>query len=208
MQWLPYRYSGLHSRLLQGRSLGPLPWRTVCAWRGKLQLVLWLPSSRGLQEVRHGPRSIVCPVASTSLPVSAFNSAEPGSPVVHLTSKKRKTRSLSKNVPRPRESRAAEAVTVAWMLATFATAVAQLGSVVAYALVGWTQSDGASLAVSVLPGLLLFIATLTGLVCVALTVVAGRIRRTPAPRAVSFFSICIGILPVLAVLTLSLTKAS
>jgi hypothetical protein len=100
--------------------------------------------------------------------------------------------------PATGEDRRGEAVTVAWMLTMLATTAANVlalvASLVMPTLVAKAESPGLAL---LLPRILLFIAAVTGAVCVVLTPLVYRFRRTPPPEAITAFGLIISILPVL-----------
>lgn len=96
------------------------------------------------------------------------------------------------------EDRRGEAATVAWMLTMLATtasnALALVAALIVPTLVANTEQPGLA---PLLPRLLLFIAAVTGAVCVVLTPLVYRFRRTPPPEAITAFGLIISVLPVL-----------
>lgn len=93
------------------------------------------------------------------------------------------------------ESRPAEVVTVAWMLSMLVTVAAEFfGSAVWIALVLAGQG-GVARPVLLIPSLMLFIATVTGLLCLVLIRPVHRWRRVPPPRAITQFGIVVGLVP-------------
>ena len=104
------------------------------------------------------------------------------------------------------ESRAAEAVTVAWMLSVLATAAADVGALLLW-LLGrfWPVPAGREQAWIFLPLLLAFMAAITGLVCLLLIPVVYRVRRDPPPLAITIFAAVASAIPwgVIVALVLS-----
>lgn len=100
--------------------------------------------------------------------------------------------------PATGEDRRGEAVTVAWMLTMLATtasnALALVTALIMPALAANAERPGLAL---LLPRILLFIAAVTGAVCVVLTPLVYRFRRTPPPEAITAFGLIISVLPVL-----------
>ena len=99
----------------------------------------------------------------------------------------------------PAETQAAEALTVAWTLSLTATVLAELAALVARVYV---VAIPASELAQLLSRLLLFIAVVTGLATLSLTLPAIRIRRVAPPRAVVIIAIAVGVMPLVAVAVL------
>jgi hypothetical protein len=103
----------------------------------------------------------------------------------------------------PKETRAAEVVTVAWMMAALS---ASLGTVLATAAYGWllfTVELGKIDAKMVgIPFLFFFIAAITGVICLLLTPLALKLRRAPPPLAVTLFAVFFGVAPLIAAILL------
>ena len=103
------------------------------------------------------------------------------------------------------ESRAAVAVTVAWMLTLMSTMVAFV-----LALFGWGAmaifpvAEDAAHPLAFLPNLLIFVAGTTGLLCLGLTLVAHRVRSTPPPRAITIAAALVGVAPLVTIAILSI----
>ena len=110
----------------------------------------------------------------------------------YLMANKRRKRSVSPAPPS--ESRAAEALTVGWLLAVMTTFLCELGSVGALAL-GSLSSE-----MSVAAAYLLFAALVMGIASLALTLGVLQVRRVPPPRGVTVVSLIIGIAPLLVLL--------
>jgi hypothetical protein len=95
------------------------------------------------------------------------------------------------------ESRAAVAVTVAWMLLTLSCLAAQI-----VALVMWLLARSAGIplgkpnALYLVAATLVFVAMLTGFLVLGLTPVAYRVRKSPPPRAVAVLAVMIGTAPL------------
>jgi hypothetical protein len=101
--------------------------------------------------------------------------------------------------PATGEDKRGEAATVGWMLAMMATTAADVLSafagVIMPAVARRAEEPGLAMA---LPQLLLFVAAMTGIVCVMLTPVVYKFRRTPPPVQITAFGIVVSVLPVLA----------
>jgi len=122
-----------------------------------------------------------------------------------VTTRKRRKNRRSEPEP-PAESRAADAVTVAWMLTLTATLLAELVAAAGWMflrIVGWEPEKAGPIAA--LPELLLVIAALTGAVCVLLVPVTYKVRQQPPPLPISVAAVVIGLAPwlVIAVLAFS-----
>jgi heme/copper-type cytochrome/quinol oxidase subunit 2 len=106
----------------------------------------------------------------------------------------------------PAETRTAEAVTVAWMLSTMVTVLAEVVSLVSLALIlvfaeeqeMANQAEEQKLAIqqAALPGLILFIGIITGIICLVLAPVVHQVRRVPPPRTVTIFAVAVGLTPM------------
>ena len=130
---------------------------------------------------------------------------------VMVARKKRKAkrstnrRSAEQRRKEPEETRGAEFVTVAWMLSTLVTLAAL---VVAGA--GWllilliVDADEITRQTVLLPALLLYLALITGIVCLILSPLAHRVRRVPPPRSVTIVAAVVGTAPLVALLLISL----
>lgn len=115
--------------------------------------------------------------------------------------KRRKNRPQSSRPAAVPESRAAEAVTVAWMLCFLATVLAEaLGLLTRMAMAFGVEMA----AIRVLSITLLLVALLSGLVTLVLTPVAIKLRRHAPPRPVIIMACVTGILPLLTLVLLSL----
>ena len=103
------------------------------------------------------------------------------------------------------ESQAAVAVTIAWMLTCMSTAVG-LAVVLVLRLLSvlFPVAAGGTHPLSRIEAVLLFVAVITGCLCLTLTPIANRLRHSRPPRAITIGAIVIGAAPlaVLVVLTL------
>jgi len=107
-------------------------------------------------------------------------------------------RSKRQAMPLPAEDRRAEAVTVAWMLATIATFGAELMGVVVFLFVRFSNSPTESPApLRNLPPLMLFTALIVGLISLVMVPVVYRFRRVPPPRSATIISVLIALLPII-----------
>ena len=93
--------------------------------------------------------------------------------------------------PKSLESPRAVASTVAWLLATLATALGLVAAFVAQVIHLRNQESNAQSFVQ----LFLFAASVTGLVALTFTPIVKRVRRIPAPRNVTIAAIVIGATP-------------
>mgnify|MGYP007059441581 CR=1 FL=1 len=100
------------------------------------------------------------------------------------------------------------ATTVAWMLSAFATLIAQVLALIAWSLVSALVSDTSPSLLLPLPGLLLFVAILSGLVCLILTAVVYKVRDIPPPRTVTAGALVISLTPYAALLALWLKQGA
>lgn len=107
----------------------------------------------------------------------------------------------------PQESRAAEALTVFWMLTMMATLAAELASAAVWGLLQLAgKAEDLPAAVGLLPGLLMLIAVTTGILCLLLTPLAWHVRRQPPPLGVVVLAVVIGASPLLTLLVLRLAS--
>jgi hypothetical protein len=105
------------------------------------------------------------------------------------------------------ESRSAVALTVVWMLTCMSTAV---GSFVVLALrllmlafpVAGVRVQPLAQAADVL----LFVAIMTGVLCLALTPLVYRVRLAPPPRQITVAAVAIGIAPIIMLIVISLLR--
>jgi hypothetical protein len=123
-----------------------------------------------------------------------------------LTRKSTKPQAVSRpDSAEAAETRAAVAVTVAWMLTCTSTAVAMvviaalglLSLIVPFA----GQQKHPLLVVA---GMLLMVALATGALCLGLTPLAYRVRRAAPPRAIAIAAVLIGLTPLVTLIVLAL----
>jgi hypothetical protein len=126
-------------------------------------------------------------------------------PPIALTAKTSRRKSPPAPLPDAGESRAAVALTVAWMLTCASTAVAM---VVVLAL--WLVSLAFPFAgprahpLVVVAGMLLFVALATGLLCLLPTPLAYRVRAAAPPHAIGIAAVLIGLAPLITLIVLVL----
>lgn len=117
-------------------------------------------------------------------------------------SKKNKRRAKSAVRAAPRafgggESRAAEFLTVGWLLTTFTTLLCELGGVAATWL---AQRNPQALGIAALASVLVFAALLTGLFSLALLAGVWKLRIVKPPRGIAAFAIVVSVAPALVVI--------
>jgi hypothetical protein len=107
-------------------------------------------------------------------------------------------------LPDQHESRAAVALTVAWMLACTSTAVAMLVVLALRLLmIAFPVAAGGVHPVAHIAGVLLFVAMMTGALCLGFTPLTYRIRHAPPPRAITIAAILIGLSPIVMLIVLA-----
>lgn len=115
------------------------------------------------------------------------------------------TRSPAKRRPAPpAEERSAEAATIAWMLAAVATLAAQLVALAARLAAWGVPGEEIPPVARILPGWFLLCAVVTGGLCLLLTPLVYRVRRSPPPWPVTVGVIIISLTPLVAVGLLAL----
>jgi hypothetical protein len=103
------------------------------------------------------------------------------------------------------ESRAAVALTVAWMLTLLSTAAAMAVAGAAWALMlAFPPAAGQGHPLGLFPGTLTFVAAATGTLCLVLTFVVMRARKSPAPRSITIAALFIGAAPWIIIAALAL----
>src|SRR5437867_953568 len=107
--------------------------------------------------------------------------------------------------PDANESRAAVAVTVAWMLSCMSTATGML-TVLALRLLmlAFPVAQGGNHPLGRIAGVLLFVALTTGAVCLAFTPLVYRARRVPPPLPITAGAVMIGVAPIVLLIVLNL----
>jgi hypothetical protein len=102
------------------------------------------------------------------------------------------------------ESRAAVALTVAWMLTLLSTAAAMIVAASAWLLMlAFPVAAGQGHPLASLPGTLTFVAAATGILCLILTYFVHRVRKSPAPRTITIAAVLIGAVPWATIAVLS-----
>ena len=134
-----------------------------------------------------------------SSPRATADHSRQSAPLTQLTGMAAPTR--HDRLPDAGESRAAVSLTVVWMLTCLATAAA-LAVVVALRLVMATFPGpaGGAHPLAQMASVLTFVAVVTGVMCLALTPLALRTRKTPPPRSVTVTALVIGALPILVLI--------
>ena len=113
----------------------------------------------------------------------------------------RKAGSTGRNdTTRSPETRAAEAVTVAWMLAATATLMGSLAGLALWLFLRGVES--AETETNILPLVMLFAARLSSLIALALTPAAYRVRKVKPPKLVTCAVLLIVALPWILAATL------
>ncbi|HTN76681.1 MAG TPA: hypothetical protein VL096_15590 [Pirellulaceae bacterium] len=111
--------------------------------------------------------------------------------------------------PTTSDDRRGEVATVGWMLAMLATTAADFFGVLAMLIVPAVTANATNPGLApLLPRLLLFIAAITGTVCVLVTPVVYRFRRIPPPLPITVFGLVVSVLPVLVLFWWSLESRS
>jgi hypothetical protein len=108
-------------------------------------------------------------------------------------------------LPDEHESRGAVALTIAWMLTCMSTAVAVL-LVLALRLLmlAFPVAAGGVHPIGRIGGAFLFIALMTGVVCLVLTPLTLKARRRSPPQAVTIGAVLIGLSPVVVLVVITL----
>jgi hypothetical protein len=102
------------------------------------------------------------------------------------------------------ETRAAVALTVVWMLTCMSTAAAMLMVLIFRLLViGFPVAAGGRHPLAAVAGVLLFVALMTGVLCLALTPLVYRVRRTRPPRAITIGAVLIGAAPIVTMIIIN-----
>jgi hypothetical protein len=105
----------------------------------------------------------------------------------------------------PQEERRAEAATVAWMLTTLTTAAGLVCCGGATLLVWRFETPPTSLAM--LPGLLMLMSTVAGLVVLILTPVVLRLRNAQPPKSITVGAVLIGAAPIVLLAVMAVTSS-
>lgn len=113
-----------------------------------------------------------------------------------MTARKRpKQRRQPARVATP-ESRRADTLTIGWMLSVLTALGCEFGWALARMLAAWQPT---SLHFEVLQRLLLFAATVVGLVSMGLAAVVTRMRREAVPASVVAFALIVAALPLVVI---------
>jgi hypothetical protein len=106
------------------------------------------------------------------------------------------------------ETRAAVATTVVWMLTCLSTAAAML-MVLAFRLliIEFPVAAGQRHPLAAVAGVLLLVALLTGVLCLGLTPLVYRVRRTRPPVAITAAAVLIGAAPMVTMILFFLLNA-
>ena len=108
--------------------------------------------------------------------------------------KRREPNRRRKQPPQSEESRAAEGVTVAWMLAALGAGATELVALLTMAALAYEPLAAAlPEQADFLPWMLLFVALITGTIALILTPVVIRQRQTPPPNAIVNFALFVGV---------------
>jgi hypothetical protein len=107
--------------------------------------------------------------------------------------------------PDEHESRAAVALTVAWMLTCMSTAVGMLVVIALRLLmIAFPVAGGGVHPLGRIAGVLLFVALMTGIVCLGFTPLVHRARHAAPPRAITMGAILIGLSPLVLLIVLAI----
>ncbi len=109
--------------------------------------------------------------------------------------------------PDANESRPAVAVTVAWMLSCMATAAGML-TVLALRLLmlAFPVAPGGDHPLGRISGVLLFVALITGVVCLVFTPLVYRVRKSPPPPPITVGAVLISLAPIVLLIILNLVQ--
>jgi hypothetical protein len=101
------------------------------------------------------------------------------------------------------ETRAADSLTVAWMVCVCAVFLCDVAAAAAH-LGSPAPTAGPPGRIAVLGSLLLLAGGITGLLTLVLLPVLQRVRRTPVPHGIVVFAVCASIAPLLALAAVAL----
>lgn len=113
-----------------------------------------------------------------------------------MAAKKKKTKKKGERDSPPAESRAAEALTVAWTVTITTLLFCNLATIAAHYFVKVTP-DAKKLLV--LREMLLFSCAIVGGLSLTMLPFVRRYRRIPPPQGLVVFSVCLAIAPILVV---------
>jgi hypothetical protein len=100
------------------------------------------------------------------------------------------------------ESKAAEFMTVGWLLTALTTLVCELGAAAAF---WFARRDPEALSIAALALVLMFAALVTGLLSLLLLAAAWKLRSTKPPRGITVFAIFVSLAPVAMLAVMRLT---
>jgi len=112
-------------------------------------------------------------------------------------------------MPRPdqNETQAAVAVTIAWMLTCMSTLASLAVALVLRLLAAaFPVPVGGVHPLSRVEAVLMFVAVITGCVCLALAPIANRLRRSRPPRGITIAAIVIGAAPLIALIVFAVFR--
>jgi hypothetical protein len=101
------------------------------------------------------------------------------------------------------ESRAAAALTVAWMLTCMSTAVGLVVVLSMRLIAALFPAPGGRHPLTSIASVMLLAAVTTGVLCLVLTPLAHRVRRSQPPRAITVAAVLIGIAPLVTIAVLA-----
>src|SRR4029079_6041818 len=109
--------------------------------------------------------------------------------------------------PDANESPPAVALTIAWMLSCMSTAVGML-TVLALRLLmlAFPVAQGGDHPLGRISSVFLFVALVTGLVCLGLTPLVYRVRKAPPPAPITVGAVLIGVAPIVLLIVLNLLQ--
>jgi hypothetical protein len=117
-----------------------------------------------------------------------------------MSKKRRKVRqknALSQASREPAESRASEAMTIAWTVSVTSVFVADLIFIAAHL---YSRSDPSAKSAKVLEAIMLVSAAMMGAISLALLPVAWRTRRLKPPQSYVFFATLVAAAPIIALI--------
>ena len=120
------------------------------------------------------------------------------------TKNKQKRKQLAKQrlTPRPEETRAADAITVFWMVCLLATLAAEI----AYAVMFFVnRSETESATIAALSNAMFLVALLCGIATLIATPVTWNVRNVAPPKKIVAFAVCVASLPILTLVVSNLT---
>jgi hypothetical protein len=103
----------------------------------------------------------------------------------------------------PPESQSAEAITVAWTLATLTAAACDVGALATRLIYA---AQPALVLVGAVAGVLLFSALVAGIATLVLTPLVYRVRRVSPPRAFTIFAVIVAVCPIVGAVLSTLTS--